>query len=260
MTVLPLRSKREHGFTLLEVLVAIAIFGVMAAMAYGGLSAVLETRKALDQTQARLAMIQKTFYRLQADLESAQNRPVRDAFSVALPSLAYGEEQGLEFTRGGLRNPIGLPRSSLERVAYVIKENEETEKAELLRRRWPVLDRADDTPFVETVLLDNIEEVAWRFLGEGEEWQTQWPPLGLATTPGETADAGLPRAVELTLTTEDYGELRYLFRLTPPVQAATQTPSSQTPPPVGPTPPPATPAPRPPPASGSLTPAPGLTA
>lgn len=226
---------RTHaGFTLLEIMVAIAIFGVMAAMAYGGLNAVLQTRDQLDKQQARLAEIQKAFYRLQADLESAQNRTVRDAFSTPLPSLMYSEDQGLEFTRGGLRNPIGLPRASLERVAYVVKENEETELYDLLRRRWPVLDRADSTAFVETVLLKDIEELEWRFLGDGDEWQTLWPPL---SGQEPASEASLPRAVEMTLTTKDYGELRYLFRLTPAVDAST---------PPG-DPPPNTPPPEPPP-------------
>lgn len=202
---------RSRGFTLLEILVAIAIFGLMAAMAYGGLGAVIQTRDQLDDAQLRLAAMQKAFYRLQADLELAQERPIRDAFGTELASLTYLDTQGLEFTRGGLRNPIGLPRSSLERVAYVIEDNQETKKKELRRRRWPVLDRANDTAFVETVLLEEVEEVEWRFLDEGDEWQTQWPPI--SNDPATTA--GLPRAVEMTLTTKDYGKLRYLFGLTP---------------------------------------------
>ncbi len=215
-------ARRSHGgFTLLEILVAMAIFGLMAAMAYGGLNAVLQTRDQLDKQQDRLADIQKAFYRLQADLESAQNRKVRDAFSTPLPSLMYSEDQGLEFTRGGLRNPIGLPRASLERVAYVLLEVEEekVEKRELRRRRWPVLDRANDTAFIETTLLKDIEELEWRFLGDGDEWQTIWPPA--TSDPQQAADASLPRAVEMKLTTKDYGELRYVFRLTPALSEET---------------------------------------
>ena len=219
--------RRPRGFTLLEILVAIAIFGLMAAMAYGGLNAVLQTRDQLDRQQDRLAEIQKAFYRLQADLESAQNRPVRDSFSTPLASMIYSEDQGLEFTRGGLRNPIGLPRSSLERVAYVVAEVEEDkeEKRELRRRRWPVLDRANDTAFIETVLLKDIEELEWRFLGDGDEWQTIWPPIN------QEGDPGLPRAVELKLTTRDYDELRYVFRLTPALDETTQPPPPNEPPP-----------------------------
>ncbi|MGH8530608.1 MAG: type II secretion system minor pseudopilin GspJ [Nevskiales bacterium] len=217
--------RKSAGFTLLEILVAIAIFGLMAAMAYGGLGAVIQTRDQLDGAQLRLAAMQKAFYRLQADLESAQNRPIRDAFSTELASLTYLETQGLEFTRGGLRNPIGLPRSSLERVAYVVAENKETRKNELRRRRWPVLDRANDTAFAETVLLEDVEGVEWRFLNDADEWQTQWPPI----SGDPAASAGLPRAVELTLTTKDYGELRYLFGLTAAVEAQ-ETPPPPPPP------------------------------
>ncbi|MHB8746444.1 MAG: PulJ/GspJ family protein, partial [Gammaproteobacteria bacterium] len=35
----------QRGFTLLELLVAVGVFAVMAVMAYGGLKSVLDSRK-----------------------------------------------------------------------------------------------------------------------------------------------------------------------------------------------------------------------
>ena len=48
-----LQPSRTRGFTLIEVLVAMIIFAVMAVMAYRGLTAILETRARLDEEASK---------------------------------------------------------------------------------------------------------------------------------------------------------------------------------------------------------------
>ena len=52
------------------------------------------------------------------------------------------------------------------------------------------------------LLLENVEAVTWRFLGENQEWTDEWL--------GETNE--LPLMVEITLETEDWGELQWRFK------------------------------------------------
>lgn len=61
--------RRQAGFTLLELVVVIAIFAVFSLMAYGGLDSVLKTRAQVEQAQARIAQLQKAYLRLRNDLQ-----------------------------------------------------------------------------------------------------------------------------------------------------------------------------------------------
>jgi len=200
-------STHARGFTLIELLAAIAIFAVMAVMAYGGLSAVLRAHDAVEVSLKRTAEIQKAVFRLQSDFEQARLRPVRDEYGDVQPAFISREEgrdgiARIEFTRGGARNPRLAPRSSLERVAYGLKEKQ------LLRYNWLALDRAEEEGLVELVLLDGVESIEWRFLDNKSQWHSNWPPRDA----GESAET-LPKVVELTLKTKDWGELRHLFRI-----------------------------------------------
>ena len=80
-------ARKQVGFTLLELLVAIAIFVVMSAMAYGGLSSVLESRKLTDGVTKRIAAIQMTVNFIQRDIEQALDRRVRDEFGSQIASF-----------------------------------------------------------------------------------------------------------------------------------------------------------------------------
>jgi general secretion pathway protein J len=200
-------NSQVRGFTLLELLAAIAIFAVMALMAYGGLSAVLRARATVETSLARTAEVQKAIYRLQSDIELARARPVRDEYGDIQPAFvsreASREIPRLEFTRGGRRNPRLQARSAFERIAYGVKDGS------LVRYSWTTLDRAQDDTLTEIPLLDGVESLDWRFLDLQREWHPSWPPRN---SQQEQFDL-MPIAVELRLRTKDWGEIRYLFRI-----------------------------------------------
>ncbi len=203
-------TQTARGFTLVELLAAIAIFAVMALMAYGGLSAVLSARTAVEASQARTAEIQKAVYRLQSDLEQARPRPIRDEYGDRQPAFVTRDEsregRRVEFTRGGWRNPRLQRRSALERVSYGLKDGR------LVRYSWLTLDRAREDAVIEVALLDGLESLEWRFLDAQRTWRDSWPPQ--ASADAASPDA-LPLAVELTFETRDWGQMRFLFRLIP---------------------------------------------
>jgi general secretion pathway protein J len=196
---------RAHGFTLLEMLVALAIFAVLGAIAYTGLNAVLRTRASVDQAAGRLAALQTTLNRMQRDIEQAVLRPIRDAYGDSRPALLGGGtyELPLELTRGGWSNPLQRRRATLQRVAYRVQNNQ------LIRMSWPVLDRAPDTKPYESRLLTQVDSLRIRFLGSDHQWHTYWPILGTDGTPQNA----LPNAVEVTLNLHDWGQITRVFAL-----------------------------------------------
>lgn len=191
---------RENGFTLLELLIAISIFSVLSVMAYAGLKTVLDAREANDKVAARIAASQLAMLRLSNDLRQTVNRNIRDEFGASVSSMLTQQagENALEWTRMGYSNPAKLKRSNLQRVSYKLVEDK------LIRVTWPVIDRAQGTEASESTLLSEIESLEWRFNVKANNWESSWPPTGVAAT-------NLPRAVEVKITFSDLGEIRRLI-------------------------------------------------
>jgi general secretion pathway protein J len=197
-------TRPAAGFTLLELLVALAIFSLIAVMSYNGLKVVLNTQAATEIQADALAEMQKVYLLMQRDIEQVVPRPVRDEYGDEQPALTG--DDALQLTRGGWSNPAGRLRSSLQRVGYAFEDGQ------LVRYSWGVLDRAQDSEPQRQVLVGDVEEMTIRYLSANNEWQERWPnPLAVAevNVPG----AGLPRAVEVTLEHERFGPLVWLFRL-----------------------------------------------
>ncbi|MDQ2696255.1 MAG: type II secretion system minor pseudopilin GspJ [Pseudomonadota bacterium] len=204
-------ARRPAGFTLLELLVALAVFAIMAVAAYAGLDSVLATQAGVERTAARLARLQLAYGILERDVEQAVNRGVRDEFGDAQGAFIGNSRAGdaLEFTRGGWSNPRQQPRASLQRVAYRLEDNR------LLRRHWNVLDRGGRDEPEEAVLLEDVDEVQVRFFAPGQSDPTDaWPPPG-----ADPAAAAPPQAVEFTVVLADWGEITWLLLLADGVAA-----------------------------------------
>ncbi|HSW15466.1 MAG TPA: type II secretion system minor pseudopilin GspJ [Solimonas sp.] len=214
----------QRGFTLLELVVVIAIFAVFSLMAYGGLDSVLGTRKRVEQALDQTGAAQKAYLRMRDDFQQLRNRPARDGYGETQAPLRTDNQGRIELTRGGWRNPLLLPRPGMERVSYRLDDKE------LKRESFRVLDQAQDSKPVELVLFDDVREFRWRLLDKDREWHERWPPDDPNRT--STSQAPLPLAVELTIDSERWGKLVFLFRLgIEQVKLADFGAGGQTPPP-----------------------------
>ena len=191
--------RKQVGFTLLEVLVAMAIFAIVAYMAYGGFAAVLKQQEIVDESSARLRSVQFAVRQLSMDFAQLQPRPIREELGEGWRGalIAGGRElQAAELTRAGWSNPLARARPTLQRVAYRVEDGT------LIRSYWPVLDRLLEEAPVETELVDGVVELRFRFLDARGEWIDQWPAPDIGEDPRL-----IPRAVEVTLELDDWGEL-----------------------------------------------------
>jgi general secretion pathway protein J len=199
--------RRVRGFTLLELLVALAIFAVLATMAYTALNSVLTARKQVSEKSARLTALQTTLMVLERDVEQSTARGIRDELGDAQPSLQGGGVGTvvLSLTRDGWRNPLGSARSNLQRVSYLFNDKQ------LIRQSWSILDRAPTTEAYSEVMLDDVKAVDLRFLGQDGQWVGYWPPQAGAAQAGIVTPP--PLAVEISLDVEGWGRITRLFRV-----------------------------------------------
>ncbi len=203
------RSKKLRAFTLIEVLVSLAIFAILSALAYGALSQTLESADMLNARMDRLQAIQRTMRLLSEDLQQLAPRPIRDELGDGIgPALDTDFQSGfaLELTHGGWSNPIVLPRGTLQRSAYRIEEDE------LIRYHWMVLDRTLANVPVSVALLDGVDSILFRFLQTNGEWTEQWPP---SNRQGALGRMLRPRAVEIILTLAAEGDISRLIEVAP---------------------------------------------
>ena len=204
-----LRSRRlaENGFTLLEVLIAMAIFVVVGAMAMGGYNELVKQSEIVESSNVRSRAVQTAVQRMAQDFATLEPRPVREplgeSFQPALRSDSR-TEQLAELTHSGWSNPAGISRSTLQRVRYRLEDDK------LRREYWYVLDRTLSAEPASVVLLDKVESVGLRFMDANRRWHEQWPPLGYSAPDLQRVR---PIAVEITLELEDWGRLTRLVEI-----------------------------------------------
>lgn len=186
-----------RGFTLVEVLVALSVFALLAA---GGVAVMGWASASQGVTQARMARVgelQRARALLQADLSQAAPRRTRNAAGVAAVQAFTGSaEPGagvlFAFARRGWENPQGAPRASLQYVEYRLRDGR------LERQSRPMLDGARMAP--PQVVIQGVRgaRVLYRFQGE---WMDGWPG-GIDR---------VPEAVRLTLELDGIGRVEQAF-------------------------------------------------
>jgi len=208
----------SSGFTLVEVLVAMAITALISVVAYGALSSALSGAESVRSAMVRSQDINQTLMLLSRDIRQVVNRSVIDEFNQRAPALSGGalSRYPLTLTRAGWHNSTGAPRSTLQRVRWWIEDDV------LWRAHFPVLDRTPGTEAIETAMLDDVERFEVRFVPtisdvksdrddviDDRNWRDNWmldvsqPGLELPT----------PAAIEIVLQIAKLGEVRRLYVL-----------------------------------------------
>ncbi len=195
------RFHSQNGFTLLELLIAVAIFALLSAGCYRIFRAVTGTSEVTTAIWEGTGELQKALLIIQKDFQQLAIRPVRNEFGDQEPAFRADNGQ-IRFTRHGWRNFTGAPRSDLQRVRYLF------DGGRLLRHYWQTLDRAPDTPHQEQVVLDNLQNFSVKFRDDKKRWHSSWPP---ASDKQSERLKILPSAVEVTLIHDRLGQQQLLI-------------------------------------------------
>ncbi len=184
-----------RGLTLIELLVAVAIFGVLSAFTYRALTVVLESRDRIEQEDRKWREIALFFTRLEQDLAASAPRPVRAANGSLSPALVGNPtprdatDGAVMLTRTGLAAAPGAidpPR----RIGYRLRGS----VVELLS--WSGLDQAPRGAPRATAVLRDVTALNLRYLDRRGLWHAAWPPAG-TTSPETEIPAGIEVGVTL---------------------------------------------------------------
>ncbi|MEO0676170.1 MAG: type II secretion system minor pseudopilin GspJ [Pseudomonadota bacterium] len=194
----PQRSN-SAGFSLIELLVALTIFAIIAVIAQRGMVTAMVSADRLGERGSELAELQLAVTSVTRDLENAVPRAIRTG-SGQMEAAFLLEDGGrtLIFTRAGLNDPTGRARSPFERVIYTAGAS--TDDAPQ-RGTWDHVDRPEASTPRLAALGAEIRAIEFAVLSEGS-WQSSWPL---------TDDAGLkalPEGIAVTFETDRWGPIR----------------------------------------------------
>jgi general secretion pathway protein J len=187
----------QRGFTLVEMLIALTIFGMITAGSVALLSFSVTSQEMTQRQLDTVASIRRSGALLTADLAQATPRPWRDGAGNQQPAFfgAPGREaRAMVLVRAGWDNPDQLPRASLQRVEYRLQSGR------LLRIGYANVD--GDGAAAVTTLIRDVQQLSLRYRGRDGGWRSEW----LAEDPTD-----LPVAVELTVSSPRFGPVQQLF-------------------------------------------------
>ena len=184
----------QRGFTLIEMLIALSIFGMITAAGVILLNVSARTQESSDRILGELGELRRVGALMTADFGQAAPRLYRDR--DGRPQRAFAGDAGdgetlLIFVRRGWDDGLG---SGVQRVGYRLLDGR------LERLAFAHVDGGG--PAVAVHLLDGVRSLRLRYRDRDGAWLAQWQPSDATR---------LPTAVELVTDSEAHGLVRQLF-------------------------------------------------
>ncbi len=226
MKILKMTHVKNNGFTLIELVVAMAIFAVLTLSGWQVFNNLIKVRERTTIKAEQIAAIQETYEQLSRDFAQTVPRPAATGNTVEPAFLL--QNNVFHLTKTGVIDPLQQGVSPLERVYYSV------EQEQLIRHAVAQVDQDGNLVPTTTVLLNHVTD--WTVSALDTSTNTTWPIDNStpATNTGQVAagDITLPKAVQITLTVKGQ-QLRWLFALVnnlpqPDTQSGANNPNGTT--------------------------------
>lgn len=191
------KSKKPQAFTLIEILVALLVFAILASLTSNSIRSAVNIQEHLDIQAIRLQELELALALLEQDIQFIINQTTLKETSSFL-----GTDSFFEFKHQGLLSPQSSnPKSGIKKISYLC------EGSALIRtsKDYYVDEEGDNR-----MVLSNLKNCHMAYLNQERQILTSW--LGNdADHLGKT----LPVAIQISLNLSDWGELSLLFPIIP---------------------------------------------
>ncbi len=205
----PLR-RTARGLTLIEVMVAIAIFAVLGVLSYRAVSSMIATRDRMEAEYARWRQIARVMQLIDNDLTQLAPRPTGGTVQVqdALTLMRGGTQTQLMLVRhDGSNGGVETRTWRVEDGTLFLTRQREattTQNKDKNTDAGATSASADTSNARNDAMLDRVKSLNWRFVtSDGKESDT-WPP-------GANLNGLLPAAIRMELELDDVGKVTRLF-------------------------------------------------
>jgi general secretion pathway protein J len=220
-------SASQRGFTLIEMLIALAIGATVSVMSYQSLDSAIRADKKISKVTEQVDEIDRAWQNISSDLLFAVERKWKDSGGESKSAMigVFGDRLSqsdvliasegdylLQFIRGNRSNLLNQQRSNLFLVGYRLTQDADTDAKSLWRDSWSPVDGSGDPVMRQRRILDGIKEMSFRYLPvsfesiENSTWLTGWPA-------GSKLTQSLPAAVEVSIETFSMGKIVRHFAL-----------------------------------------------
>lgn len=191
----------RQGFTLLEVLISVAILAMISVLSWQSMLSMMGSQDIADDRDEMVHALRVTFDKLFTDLSQAflvgqAHKGVKQASQPAF----IGKKEGLEFASFAGRRyfAAGVGGDQCE-IGYTLETSEEAPGTfTILRRQAELIDDKPEEGGKAYPLLSGVKQVQFEFYDpKTKEWAPEWDSTQISK------HDRLPRAVRVSLTMED---------------------------------------------------------
>jgi len=194
-------SRRTHGFTLLELLIAVMVFAIVLAAMNSVLYGALRLRNRASESLEQALPMQQGLAILKRDLENIvmPGGPLSGVFqTTAITNLVGGQSSPDFYTSTGLIDQTS-PWAQIQRVSYVLADptNRAAAGRELIRavERNLLPATMQDEP-AEQWLMSGVQGMTFYYY-DGTQWRDSWDSTTTDPTTGLTNN--LPKAIRVLI-------------------------------------------------------------